>query len=288
MSVSQTEFETAVEASLANITQLKTMHFDLPIRGVVDSSFDWVGTYRVIADDQTGDYATDFGGGNQHIGISVTAITTGGDIVITGTSISEASAVPNVADTETITIDATVSKYQSDKKWLEVTNIDVASGTIAGITYDIELVGYFDFGNSDWQIHGYRADMKTTSDTSDFAVILTKVQDEGDKKYSHVTIEKYGHDSLSTGGKFFDGIRTGASDRSATLSSNLAPNNGMICYKQLDYSTYFTNDENIFEGSKAEGLLIHVEGRSLTGAVGEVSDIDNVHLTMFYTHEDEQ
>jgi hypothetical protein len=122
-------------------------HDDLS--GVASSTLYLTGEFREIANTQSGDYATDFGVVNQHVYIYVDDITTGGDIVITGTKVGESDGIP-VAGTETITVDTTVDQYyQTDAKWLEVTNIDVASGTITGIDYDVGIIGYLDMGNRD-------------------------------------------------------------------------------------------------------------------------------------------
>ena len=56
----------------------------------------------------------------------------------------------------------------------------------------------------------------------------------------------------------------------------------MICYKMLDFSTFFSSDENIFSGSEDEGLIIRLEGRDASGAVSGISSIDHIALTLFY------
>jgi len=263
--------------------KIKAMIYTLPLSGVVDTRINLVGENRTIKSGQTGDYTTDFGCQNQHLAFTVNSIITGGDIVITGTSISEGGGVPSAGVVETITVDTTTSKYQTDKKWLEITNIDISSGTITGINYDIEALGYLDFGNSRWILEGYRVDMRTQSDTSDFAIVLDKIQDDGNKKYSHITVEDYGHDSVSGGGKFFDGIRTAGDNRDYTMiDSLLAPNNCTMCYKCLDFATYFTNDENVFDGNKNEGLIIKLQGKNSTGGDSGIRAIDFMQLTLFY------
>lgn len=260
--------------------KLKTKTFALPISGITDNIFNWVGEGRVHASGQTGDYTTDFGAQNQHIVITVNSITSGGNVVITGTSVSESTAIPVSSDTETLTLDGTTSSYQTEKKWLEITNIDVSDTT--DLNYDIEILGYFDFGNNDWELVGYRADMRTSGNTSDLALILTKVQDEGGKKVSMVVIEDYGHDSTPDNGNYFDGKRTGGDSRDYTTGSNLAPNNSMVCYKMFDFSTFFSSNENIFEGSKDEGLIVSLEGRDSVGGLDGISFIDHITLTLFY------
>jgi hypothetical protein len=62
-----------------------------------------------------------------------------------------------------------------------------------------------------------------------------------------------------------DNLRTGASDRSYTLTSgSIWPNNTEIVLRQEDFNTYFTGGENTVEaGTKLEGLFIRVEGNPL-------------------------
>jgi hypothetical protein len=265
----------------------QSIPFTVGLGGKTNAEFHLVGEQEEQATGQTGDYTTDFGPGNQHIAILVNSITTGGDIVITGTSVTESGGLVTTGDTETITVDTTAGQlYQTDKKWLEITNIDVTTGTIVGINYDIQHLGYLDGANTNFTIEGFRADVLTNGALSDFAVIIEKVQDDGGKKCSVVTMEDYGHDSTVSGGAYFDNLRTGADDRSYTMGSNLAASDEMICYKTLDYSSYFSSDENVIEGAaKNEGIMIRFEGRTAAGAATNISSIENCNLTLYVTQQ---
>ena len=274
---------TAINNNFSEVQNtIKTMIFTLPIRGVTDATFNFIGEDRVHLAGETGlTFSTAFGLQNQHCALKINSLTGTGTVTFTGTSITEASGTVTTADTEVLAVTGT-DELQTGKKWLEITSIAFAG--VSAIDYDIEILGYLDMGNSDWELLGYRADMRTTSDSSDFALVLTKIQDDGDDKHSHIIIEDYGHDSTGTGGKFFDHKRTGADDRDATISVNLAPDDSMICYKCLDFSTYFTSDENIFVGAKDEGLIIHCEGRGITGTLSGITAIDVITLTLYYTN----
>lgn len=265
---------------MAYINKVKTLTYSIPVSGVVDNIFNFLGEEREIAGELTGDYTTDFGVGNQHLHLNINSITGSGNVTITGTSVTEASGVVTTSDTEVLVVDS-VAQYQSGKKWLEVTNIDIPAG-ITAINYDIGVLGYLDMGNKSWELLGYRADMRTAGNASDFALVLTKIQDEGADVHTHVIIEDYGHDSTSSNGNFFDNKRTAGDNRDATLGSNLAPNNSMICYKCLDFNQFFSSDENKFDGSKNEGIIVHCEGRDASGNISGISQIDYLTLTLFY------
>ncbi len=251
----------------------------VPMSGITDNQFKLTGELRDVSTGETGDYATDFGVGNQHLFILVNTIVTGGDLVITGTSIAESTAIPVTSDTETITIDTTADQYyQSDKKWLEITNIDVSSGTIASINYDVGIVGYMDMGNRDFQVLGYRAEFRATSNQGDIRLEIIKVQDDGAKKMSIVRMECIGIDSTSGNGEVIDSLRTGGNDRSYTSSSNIWANNAMFGFKHGDFSTYFSSDENILESSsKAEGIIIQFSGEPSGG----LSNVDHGTISLY-------
>jgi hypothetical protein len=263
---------------------LRAISWTVNLGGKTNASFRLIGEQSDVTTGETGDYTTDFGVGNQHIAILVNSITTGGDIVITGTSVTEGGATVTTSDTETITVDTTAGQlYQTSKKWLEITNIDITTGTIVSINYDVQRLGYFDAGNNNFTLLGMRCDVLVNGNLSDFALIGEKVQDDGSGKCSIVTFEDYGHDSTVSGGAYFDGLRTGADDRSYTMGSNLAASDDMVVYKNTDYTTYFTSDENVIEGAtKDEGVILRFEGRTAAGAPTNISSIETATVTFFY------
>lgn len=265
---------TAGDAKWINETEalenanLKSLFFTFPLSGVVDNSLTVLGAFDIETNGETGDYTTDYPVGNQHVSILVNSITTGGDIVITGTSLSETTGLPVTADTETITVDTTAGQYyQTTKKWWEVTNIDVTSGSIVGINYGVINAGYYDGGNGDFKILGYRADMQSQSggDVSDITVNFTKIQDDDSGKMSLITLEELGVDSGSAGDQIIDSVRTGPSDRSYNPTvSNIWLNNTNLTLKQGDFDSFYSSGENeFFSSNKDEGLLV-----SFTGAPG--------------------
>jgi len=247
-----------------------------PLSGALDRKFFMTGTFREVLSNETGNVSGfDSGLVNQHLYIKVNSVALGGDIVVTGTSVSESTAVPVEDDTETITVDGTINElYQSDKKWLEITSIDVSGTT--GINYDAGVLGYFDAGNRKFALSGYRLDVRSSSDTSDLRYRIRRVRNLGDKKFELVTLEDIGHDSTSNNGQIYDHIRTGDSDRSYTFSHNLLDNNREIVYKQGDFSTFFNDREFVIDGDNDEGMIIDFLGEPSGGA----SAIDQIALTV--------
>ncbi len=237
------------------------------------------GEYREIANTLSADYATDFALANQNLYIDVITVTTGGDFVITGASVDESTGVVTDADTETITItDTNATVYQTNKRWLEITNIDMSTGTIATIDYDIGVVGYLDLGNRNFTVTGFRAEIEANGATPDIQIRIRKVQDDGLGVMQLVTIESIGLDATAGNGVIDDNLRTSTDDRSFTFGATALASGQMAVLKNTDYKTYFTADENIIEGaSKAEGIIIDYLG----SPSGNINAVDHVTLTLF-------
>lgn len=252
--------------------QRVVMTFNMPLRGVTDTTLNMGGELREVAAAETGDYATDFAVTNHHIYLYVNSLTGSGVVTITGTSSSESTGVPSVADTETITVDAASVYYQSDKKWIEITNIDIPAG-ISAINYDIGVVGYVDLGNTDFKIIGYRCEATAQGVDADFAFIIKKIQDDGAKKMSIVTLENMAVDCGNGGEQWIDNLRTGGDDRSNTpATAKIWVNNTVLCFKILDFDTYFSSDENHCLCSTAhEGYILRIEGQG-----GGITNVDFV------------
>ena len=256
---------------------IQQMTFFVGISGVSANVLDVLGEVVTYDNNQTGDYSTAFSLGNNHLAILVVTVTTGGDIVITGTSVSESTAVPVASDTETLTIDDSTNQYyQTTKKWLTIDTIDVSG--VPAINYAILGIGYMDFGNRNWELAGYRAEFLAESALSDIAIVIKKVQDDGNKKMSLVDLEDMGIDATAAGGEITDGIRTGDDDRSYTFSMKAWDNGAMFVFKQLDYNTYFSNLENKFHCIHDEGIHIHLQGSPSGGIAG----VSHGTITIYY------
>ncbi len=252
----------------------RTLVYNIPVDGVDEDEFILIGEHRVVTTGETGDYATAFPCNNQHAAIEVNSITGSGDVTFTGVSMSESSGIPT-ATTEDVTVDAT-GKYQTDKKWLEITNIDIPAG-ITAIDYDVEVLGYLDMQNSDFTITGMRIDALASGNDANFSIHIIKIQDDGSKKCSLVDIEHYGYDAKDD--EIVDDLRTGGDDRSYTATTSIWANETNACLKVSDYSTYFTSDENVLESSsKHEGIIIHLNGTG-TDNLKNVALV-NLHLTI--------
>lgn len=251
---------------LVDITQatilsgtIQSKVYSLPLRGVLVSDFFITGEFRTQSAGETGDYATDFPVNNQHVFLLVNTITGTGDITITGTSLDESDATPTIGDTEVITVDATASQYwQSDKKWWEITNIDIPAG-ISAINYDVGVVGYTDFGNTNFKIVGYRADAPSGGVNSDMRLRIIKVSDDGGKKMSLVVLEDI-EANAAAADQIDDNLRTGGDDRTLNPATSLWANTTVLTLKQGDFDVYFTADENVFQSSTLhEGFILEIQ-----------------------------
>lgn len=264
---------------LSEASPAQTITFTLPLRGVVDNRINITGELRDVSTGETGDYVTDFALSNNHLYLLINSLTGSGDVTITGTSLSESTAVPVGGDTETITVDAAGVYYQSAKKWWEITNIDIPVG-ISAIDYDVGVVGYTDINNQNFRLIGYRVDAFAQGVSPDFRFRIIKIQDDGSKQMSIVDIEDIGVDSGSAGDQIIDGIRTGGDDRSYNPAvAELFGNNTTLVFKQSDFNTYFVADENLFRsGTHDEGLILRVEG----SPSGGISNVDFITIQLRY------
>ena len=258
-----------------------SQYITIPLRGVVDNQILLLGENRSVTTGETGDFATDFVVDNQHVVILVNTITTGGDIVITGDSVNESTGVVTSGDTETITVDTTASQhYQTTKKWWVITNINISTGAIVSINYDVLVVGYSDVSNTNYKMTGYRLDAFAQGSDPDFNFIIMKVQDDGSSKMSFVELENIGVDSNNAGDQVIDSLRTGGSDRSYNSPvASLWNNNTNLTLKQSDFDTFFTSDENEFQSStKDTGFYIEITG----SPSGAITNVDYITIRIDY------
>lgn len=251
--------------------------------GIVASIFIVAGELRrQITTGETGDYTTDFSLSGQHLSLLVNTIDTGGDIVVTGTKVNENTGLNSVGATETITVDTTAGQlYQTDAKWEEITNIDISAGSIVNINYNLESLGYQDLNNSNFVIEGYEASALASGVNPDLGLEIYKIQDDGSKKYSVVTMESIGFDANNGTNRKVDGLRTGGDNRTLAPSVNPLWGSGHVrSWKQGDFSDYFSNDENVIEGAdKNEGIILQWRGEDGSGG-GGISNVDHGFLSL--------
>lgn len=225
---------------------------------------------NIIATNQISSYITPFEVYNNHVLIKVNSIVAGNSsalsqIRVQGTSISESTAIPIKNDTETLTFKASAGKsYQTIKKWLKVTAIDIVSN-ITSINYDIAVLGYVDFLNAKVEIIGYRAEILGDENgyNSDITVQLYSVKQNG-VETSIVPIENITINSPKN--EIVDNIRVGQFNRSYiedVTSLHLWPENVNFVVKQSDFSSYFSNEENVVDGVKNEGIMARLRSTNL-------------------------
>jgi hypothetical protein len=250
--------------SLIGPENIQTMWFSVfPEQSGNDSEIVFVGINRDIINGVTTNITSGFGVGNNHIGINVNTLGNTGSMVIVGTTLSESTAIPVTGVSETLIIDST-GFYQTSKKWIEITDVNITSGTITGINYDVISLGYMDIGNRNFVVSGYRLEAIAGNDTNINFNIL-KVQDNGNNKTSIVPLEEINIDGSTN--QIIDIIRGSDSkyDRSYTmLEGDLWTQGNEYVLKQDDLTDYFNVKDigrNIIEsGDKDEGLIISVSG----------------------------
>lgn len=276
---------------------MKIISFTLPLTGVTDTQIPLTGTMSTVSTSAIGDVASDWGAHGHHVFIRVNALTNNGDIVITGDSVDETTGAISTGDTETITVYTSASRpavsqsqhYQTNKKWYAITNIDVSSGTIAGIDYNYGYIGYPDMGNRNFRFIGYRLEAYSDGVAPDMRFIWTKIDGaHGRKKLFLHTIEDIGVDSDSAGDQIIDHLRTGGDDRSYNSPlTNIWGNGELFVFKQLDLEAYHSaNPEacgcqanDINAKNTDSGYIIRIEGEP---AGGGISNVQYIVLKLFY------
>lgn len=246
--------------------------FFIPLSGVVDDDFPAVGDLTDIATGLTADFSTDTSLSNQHVGLIVNSIVGTYTCTVNGTSISEVNAVPTASDTEVFTIDAT-GRYQTLKKWYLITSVAFTGGT--SIDYDLQKLGYWDWSNANFQLIGFRADLRIAGTNPDIRITIYHVKNTGDNKYELLALEDFGIDSTGVNGEWVDHIRTSSEDRSYTMPVELADNNSMNVIKCTDYSSYWGRD-SIVQGASSEGIIITFTGEP----AGGLTAIDSATIVM--------
>ncbi len=246
---------------------------NIPTNGIVRL----IGDFRNIASNQTANFTTTRSIQNKRLRIIVNTITTGGDIVITGTSIDNTTGIKTTSDTETITVDTTADQsYSSDKSWVETTLIDV-SGTTT-IDYDFGVDGGDTFFGSKFKITGYDMDALSNGTNSDFRLRIRKYSVTTGKKIEFVEIEDRGIDSSAGNGNEIDGLRTAGDDRAYTYSAIAFPDDSQIGFTMNDFDTFFTSGENIIDGSNGESLFVQVRGQGQAA----MTNIENFRFVLKY------
>lgn len=224
------------------------------------------------------DFTTDTSLVNRRLRLTVNAITTGGDIVITGTSLDLNTGLKTTSDTETIAVDTTTNNmYLSDKTWVEISEVDVDTNT-TGIDYDLHIDGSSSFFGSNYRIKGYRLEAESKGANANFKLIMQVNKRISGDKFEVVTIEERGIDSSGSGGDEVDYVRTAGDDRSYTYSAELIPNGESYIMSQGDFDDYFTADENVILGSESEGLRIVLVGNDQVG----VKDVEGFKFALIY------
>lgn len=255
---------------VVNPAQIRSLWFNTPLANVIDSIVNLTGELREVETGLTAAFSTPFTVSNNHVYLLVNSITGAGDITITGTSLSEVTAIPVIGDTEIISVDSSTNQnYQSDKKWWEITSITIGVG-ITAINYNVGVVGYMDFANNDFKINGYRLDLYLQSSTADLGIQIIRVKDDGGKKMSLVTLENIGFDSGAATDQIIDNLRTGTYNRSYNPTvSNIGLNNTTLVFKQSDLTEYFLYGDNIFRCRDLhEGVIIRYTGAPSDGTTG--------------------
>jgi hypothetical protein len=277
---------------------MQVMVFTLPLSGVTDTQIPLIGIFDTIGSSATGDITADWSVQNNHAFIKVNSLVTGGDVVITGDSVDESTGVITLADTETITVYPSGSRpatnhseyYQTDKKWMAITNIDVSSGTIASINFNYGRIGYPDLGNRNFRFLGYRLEAYSDGIAPDMRFIWLKIDGQHGKKIMHIhTIEDIGVDSDAGGDQIIDNIRTGADDRSYNSPlTNLWDNATTMVFKQLDLDDYWNANPlplddiqpNLIDGRDSNsGYIIRIEGEPDGGGI---SNVQFIVLKLYY------
>ena len=257
----------------------------LPFDAIADAEFPLIGEVSNVITGTGADFATTTAMRHTHCSILVNAITTGGDLVVSGDSIDPIDGVVTIADTEIIVLDTTAAqRYQTDKHWLEITGVDVSSGTITGINYDIDRLSYlFDSIEGLFtvvRVLGYRIQFQTNNNGADLGMQMFVVNDDGGKKTSVDTLEDIIWTSTNGNGVITDNLRGGGSSRAYNANVTQVASGDVFAYTMIDFNSFFSGGENVINGGLNDGLQI-----IFTGTGGGLNNIEHGTLTIAFTVE---
>jgi hypothetical protein len=127
--------------------------------------------------------------------------------------------------------------------------------------------------NTDVTITGYRFEALGDFDgaTSDIGVELISVSQSGAAttltNIENISVD--GDGGLGNGA-VIDSLRTGANDRSFDMpfGTDIWPRNVNFVFKQTDFNSYFTNNENFIEGTNDGGLIVKLTSSAFGGTNG--------------------
>lgn len=259
------------EKSLTNILQysFSMERTDFP------STFYISGVYSNVQVNLTNDYIIPFSARNNHVFLKINSITPISPgpctIEITGTQVDEETKTPNPNFMETIIINTVSNSYQSIAKFYDITKISInhTGSNISTIDYDIDILGYVDFLNSNVKIIGYRSEILGDLNSSDADITLSLIRVKQNGSVTTLldleNIKIDGNYTPSNKGAIIDNIRTGLYNRSYIVNSGaeLWQQNSYFVLKMSDFDKYFINKENYINGDNNEGLLIKIEGNQL-------------------------
>jgi hypothetical protein len=223
---------------------------NIALRGVLPSPFVFAGAHDEILSAQSGDYTGPaISARGQHIMLNVITLAGTDTVTVTGTSMVELNGVPTVGDTEIFMLDAT-GKYQTAKKWVQLDSITFGTG-ITAISYTTDVLGYFDNGNHDFIVQGYRMEIIPIGPNRSLTFRFNKVKDLGANKVQIIPLEDWTWDATG----FTDNLRSGGSNRSHT--------GGLVdllghTMKLLDFATEFPTEHQIMAASADEGMFFEV------------------------------
>jgi hypothetical protein len=254
-------------------------------KAIGDGVFITGDNYSVATTQTDLSYNTPFGPSNNHVLILLNSFVLSASgpysISFTGTLVSEETGVP-VTFTETLTIIPTASKtYQSLKKWLYVSNITFNNFT--SVNYNISKFGYFDFGNKNFKITGYRAEILSgTGTTSDITLLIQNVKyDATTGETQLIQLENLEISALggtNSNGFITDSLRSTRTFNMPTGGVNLWSAQTTFVAKQTDFNSYFSTGQNIIYGANNGGLILQVTGIDL----GTTNHTQFINWTIFY------
>ena len=228
------------------------------------------GEIKEIATGQSGDYTTAFSALNNHILLEVESlqVSSSDDVtfLVTGTKVNESTKTPISNYTEIITIlHEDNKKYQTLSKFYDITNISIShNSNFQSIDYDIRLIGYVDFLNTDVKITGYRAEIlgDLNGPNADITLSLFSIK-QSNTELLVTPIEQIKIDGSSN--QIIDDIRSGKYNRNYTITSgaSLWPANSQFVLKMTDFDTYFTNQENYCLGTQNGGFVLAISSSNL-------------------------
>jgi len=232
--------------------QLVIVPYTFALQGVGTSPVNLFGSHFDLATGLTANNATEHIVGNNKVHIIINSLIGSGTITLTGDSVNVLTGVPTLATTDVLTVDQP-GRWVSTKMFFRITNVTIGAG-ITAINYNIHVHGTSRLPNVKSKFIGYRADiLKSGAGSASLRLEIHSLRQISGQRYQSNILEDI---TMARHPAITDNLRVGADARSynSNVANYVDSTNIVFTLRQIDFDTYFTNQEHYLDPALDEGL----------------------------------